>query len=140
MYLRSNSTTLSAGYKLIADADFSGKQWSQASQATVPSVLDVGANAFDTTSIDGNVHRLSVWDEYVSDANLLLAAATDLGYTTNLNTHLPLTNGIASPYADTSGNGRDWTATGTIGQDQSDPFSAATGIPKSTKFLMTGIG
>jgi hypothetical protein len=140
-YLRSNATDLQSGWKLIADSDFSGKQWSQASITTATaSVLRVGSNVFNTTSGSFDLFRLSVWDEFVSDANLLLAAATDLGYITNLNTHLPLTNGIASPYADTSGNARDWTANGTIGQNQSDPFGAATGIPKSTKFLMTGIG
>jgi hypothetical protein len=136
MYLRSNGTNLQAGYKLIADSNFSGKQWSQSVQATTPNNFDVGANPFDTTAIDGNVFRLSVWDEYVSDANLLLAAATDLGYTTNINTHIAGTaTGDPARYADSSGNSRNWTPTGTISDGSNPTFSSF--IPRR---MMLGVG
>jgi hypothetical protein len=125
-YARDNGTNLQAGWKDIDDVAFTEavntSLTSFGDSGNNPTAFECGANPFATNGLTGfRCFRVSVWNEPVSNANLLLAAATDLGYITNLNTHLPLTNGVASPYADTSGNARDWTATGTIGQNQSDP-------------------
>jgi hypothetical protein len=130
IFLRTNGTNTEAGWKSTVHSDFSGRTWSQTGlTTTTPNTLNVGANAFDTTSVDGNVFRLSVWDAFVSDSNLLLAAATDLGYTTSLNTHIPGTaTGDPARYADTSGNSRNWTPTGTI-SDGSDPSLGSSTKP-----------
>jgi hypothetical protein len=137
LFMRSNGTSIEFGWKDIDDADFTstGSRTATCTQngTGTPALMRVGNQAFVTTSLDCSVHRLDVWGEFVSDANILLAAATDLGYVTNLNTHLPLTNGIGSPYADTSGNARDWTPSGTIGND-TDPAIGATGQPSAKRF------
>jgi hypothetical protein len=126
LFLRTNGTTTEAGWKTIAESDFltSGHKASQTAYVggTFVDNVRVGANPFYTTSIDGRVFRLSMWDVYVSDADLLTAAATDLGYTTSINTHIPGTGtGDPGRYADTSGNSRNWTPGGTTISDGDNP-------------------
>jgi hypothetical protein len=129
IYMRFSASVFQAGWKTIAESSFNAsKQWASDPPATgTANTLRVGGNFAYGTSIDANVYRLSVWDEVVTDANLLLAAATDLGYTTNINTHIPgTTTGDPSRYADSSGNARNWTPSGTI-SDGSDPFGGGRG-------------
>lgn len=129
VYLRMNGTNVQAGWKTIAESAFDANKQvsiSQGSTQTSP-IARVGGNAFYANSLDMYVYRLSMWSEFVSDANLLLAAATDLGYTTNINTHIPGTaTGDPSRYADTSGNSRDWTPSGTISDGSNPSLGSST--------------
>jgi hypothetical protein len=140
IFLRTNGTSVEAGWKTIAESDFltSGHKVSYAAYTgQSPTSLRVGASIDGIDAIDGNVFRLSVWDAYVSDADLLTAAATDLGYTTSINTHIPGTStGDPSRYADTSGNSRNWTPSGTI-SDGSDPTFGGGFIARRT---LLGVG
>jgi hypothetical protein len=144
VFIRGNGTNTEAGWKTIAESDFltSGHKASQAAYTGGSSAnsVRVGANQFQTTCIDGRVFRLSVWDAYVSDADLLTAAATDLGFTTGINTHIPGTaTGDPNRYADTSGNSRNWTPGGTTISDGSDPsFGSANDLAGAAVAGATG--
>lgn len=116
-FLRCNGTNLQAGWKTIAASSFTTESQTDYGSGAVGEIR-IGTGTSNTMAMD--VYRVSVWGEFVSDANLLLAAATDLGYSTNINTHLPLNNGVGSPWNDTSGNGRNWTTSGSF-SDEADP-------------------
>jgi hypothetical protein len=123
-FLQCNGSTLKAGWKTIAASSFTTQSNSDYGSGAVGEIR-IGTGTSNTLAMD--VFRASVWGEYVSEANLLLAAASDLGYSTNVNTHLPLTNGIGSPWNDTSGNSRNWTTSGTF-SDQADPSLGASNV------------
>lgn len=136
-FLQDNGTTLKAGWKTISDSSFTTQSIADYGSGSVGEIR-IGTGTSNTLAMD--VFRVSVWGEYVSEANLLLAAATDLGYSTNINTHLPLNNGVSSPWNDTSGNGRNWTTSGTF-SDQSDPnISSDVTVAASGSAMTNGIG
>jgi hypothetical protein len=132
-FLRCGVTNLEGGWKTIAGSSFTKISQAEYGSGTLGEIR-LGTGTSNTLAMD--VFRFSVWGEEVSDANLLLAAATDLGYTTNINTHLPLTNGIGSPWNDTSGNARNWTTSGTF-SDQADPTFGSAFIARRT---LLGVG
>jgi len=139
-YLRNDATNLHCGWKRIADSVFTTEFQTEYGSGSIGEVR-AGGSAFGDSLIM-SLYRLSFWGEAVTDANLLLAAATDLGYTTNLNTHLPLNNGVGSPWNDTSGNSRNWTNSGTF-SDDTDPSlggGGGGGVPKSNRIALLGVG
>jgi hypothetical protein len=117
-FLRNDATNLTCGWKRIADSSFYTETMTELGGNNI-GVVRIGTDPFFNTLVT-SVFRATLWNEPVTDENLLLAAANDLGYNTNVNTHLPLSSGIALPWSDTSGNGRDWTNVGSF-VDGADP-------------------
>lgn len=125
-YLRNNGTSLSGGFRGLGDASYT------TASGGAPSAFTEAALYFGNTSydeyMDVRLAGIKVWDAHLSDAEIELEfTRLTPARTANLNIWTPGILTGTDRVKDYSGNGRDWTAGGTLTDDDGPPVPWGAG-------------
>lgn len=126
VYLRNNGTTLSGGFRAVGASAYTTASISSASAFT-EAALYFGNDSWDEY-MDARLAAIKVWDAHLSDAEIELEfMRLTPARTANLNIWTPGILTGTDRVKDYSGNGRDWTAGGTLTDGDGPPVPWGTG-------------